>query len=191
MVVAAMAMMMLLNLLLLCLLSLLAALIDDFDVVVQNRGDDGNHIGFDYTGPYVLGASHTNIDNTLESEIPLPHAHHILAAALLKNADQTLDAAIDCEDVADTSRGCGQVSEMIERVDERQSRGAVKSPTVVKGCCDAHRRLVDVGDTEVDFPHLVFMCWSPDEGGYPMQGDNGRTQARLDAKTLQYLGKNP
>ena len=42
---------------------------------------------------------------------------------------------------------------MIERVDERQRRGTVEGPAVVKGGRDAHRRLVDIWNAEIDFPH--------------------------------------
>lgn len=42
---------------------------------------------------------------------------------------------------------------MIERIDQRQCRCAVEGPTVVKRGGDCHRRLVDVGNAEVDLPH--------------------------------------
>ncbi len=43
---------------------------------------------------------------------------------------------------------------MVERVDQGKSRGAVKRPAVIQRSCDAHRRLVDVWDAEVDFSHF-------------------------------------
>jgi len=42
---------------------------------------------------------------------------------------------------------------MVERVDQGQCRGTVKSSTIVESSRDAHRRLVDVGDAEVNLPH--------------------------------------
>ena len=42
---------------------------------------------------------------------------------------------------------------MVEGVDERQSRGTIEGSSIIQGGGDAHRRLVDVGDTKVDFPH--------------------------------------
>lgn len=47
---------------------------------------------------------------------------------------------------------------MVERVDQRQGRCAVERTAVVEGRGDAHRRLVDVGDAEIDFPHSVGLC---------------------------------
>lgn len=66
-------------------LSLFAAFIDDLDVVIKNGSDDGYHVSLDYTGADIFGASNTNIDDTLESQIPFPHSHHILAASLLED----------------------------------------------------------------------------------------------------------
>lgn len=42
---------------------------------------------------------------------------------------------------------------MIERVDEWESRCAVKSPAVIKGSCDSHGRLVDIWNAEIYFSH--------------------------------------
>ena len=42
---------------------------------------------------------------------------------------------------------------MVERVDERQGRGAVEGAAVVEGGGDADRGLVGVGDAEVDLTH--------------------------------------
>lgn len=42
---------------------------------------------------------------------------------------------------------------MVERVDQGQGGGAVEGAAVIQGGGDAHRRLVDVWDAEVDFTH--------------------------------------
>ncbi len=46
---------------------------------------------------------------------------------------------------------------MIEGVDEWEGRSAVEGSSVIKGGRDAHRRLIDIGDTKVDFPHDEMM----------------------------------
>jgi hypothetical protein len=79
--------MVIVNLLLLRFLGLFAAFFNDFDIIVQDGGDDGNHVGLDNTGSDSLRAPNTNVDNALKSKIPLPHAHHVLATALLENAN--------------------------------------------------------------------------------------------------------
>lgn len=43
---------------------------------------------------------------------------------------------------------------MVEGVDERQSRSTIEGSSIIQSSSDAHRRLVDVGDTKVDFPHI-------------------------------------
>lgn len=86
MFMTSMAMMMVVNLFLLGLLGLFAAFIDDLDVVIKNGSDDGDHVSLDDPSADIFGASHTNIDNTLEGQIPFPHAHHVLAATLLEDA---------------------------------------------------------------------------------------------------------
>lgn len=96
-------MVMIVDLLLLCLFRSLAAFFDDLDVVVEDCCDDGDHVSFNNAGSHALGATNTYVNDTLKREIPLPHAHHVSAAALLENADQPLNSAIDCEDVADAS----------------------------------------------------------------------------------------
>ena len=106
-------------------LGLLPALLDDFDVVVQNCSNDWDHIGLDNPRTHILGAANANIDNTLEGKVPFPHAHHIIATTLLQDADKTFDASVDGKNVADSCRRCGEVSEMIERVDEWQCRRAI------------------------------------------------------------------
>lgn len=42
---------------------------------------------------------------------------------------------------------------MVEGVDEREGRGAIKGSAVVQGGGDADRGLIDVWDAKVDFPH--------------------------------------
>jgi hypothetical protein len=92
----------------------------------------------------------------LEGQVPLPHVHHVLAPALLEYAYQALNTTIDSQNVPDAGRGCGQIGEMVERVDEREGRCAVESTAVVESGGDADRGLVGVGDAEVDFAHV---CW--------------------------------
>jgi hypothetical protein len=73
--------------------------------------------------------------------------------ACLENADQPFDAAIDRQDITYTSRRGREIGEVVERIDERQGRSAIESSTVIQGGRDAHGCLVDVWDTEIDFPH--------------------------------------
>lgn len=42
---------------------------------------------------------------------------------------------------------------MIEGVDEREGRRAIKGTTVIEGGGDVDRGLVHIGNAEVDFPH--------------------------------------
>jgi L-fucose mutarotase/ribose pyranase (RbsD/FucU family) len=95
-------------------------LVDDLDVVVENGCDDRHHVGFDDTRPDVLRATHADVEDALEGQVPLPHVHHVLAPALFEDAYQTFDAAIDGENVAYACRGCGEVGEVVQRVDERE-----------------------------------------------------------------------
>lgn len=90
-----------LQLLLLGLFGLFTTLLNHFDVVIENCGDDGHHVGLNDSRPDTFGATDPDIDDTLESQIPLPHIHHVFAAALLQDAHQSLDAAINREDVSD------------------------------------------------------------------------------------------
>lgn len=152
-VVAPMATLVLLGVALLSLLGLLPALFNHLDVVVEDGGNDGHHVGLDDACADGLGAPDADIDDALEGQVPFPHVHHVFAATLLEDADEALDAAIDCENVPDAGGGCCEVGEVVEGVDEGEGRRAVQCTAVVEGGGDAHRRLVDVGDTEVDFPH--------------------------------------
>ena len=129
-------------------------LVDDLDVVVENGCDDRHHVGFDDTRPDVLRATHADVEDALESKVPLPHIHHVLAPALFEDAYQALDTAIDGENVPYAGGGGCEVGEVVERVDERERRCAVEGTAVVERRGDAHRRLVDVWDAKVDFPHL-------------------------------------
>ena len=131
-------------------------LVDDLDIVVKDGSDDGNHVSLNNAGPDVLRTPYTNVKDALERQVPLPHVHHVLAPALLEDAYQALNAAIDGQNVPDAGRRCGQIGEMIERVDEREGRCAVERTAVVEGGGDADRGLVGVGDAEVDFAHV---CW--------------------------------
>ena len=129
------------------------ALVDDLEVVVEDGSNDRDHIGFDDPRPDVLGTSHTDVKDALESQVPFPHVHHVLAPAFFEDAYQTLDAAIDGENIPyPRRRGC-EVCEVVERVDERQGGCAVEGAAVVEGGGDADRGLVGVGDAEVDFTH--------------------------------------
>lgn len=42
---------------------------------------------------------------------------------------------------------------MVERIDKWKRGGTIKRSSVVKGCSDAHRCLIDIGDAEIDFSH--------------------------------------
>jgi hypothetical protein len=135
-------------------------LIHNLDVVVENGCNDRHHVGFNHTRPDVLGAAYANVEDALESKVPLPHVHHVLAAALFENAYEALDAAIDGQNVAYACRRRGEVGEVVERVDEREGRCAVEGAAVVEGRGDADRGLVGVGDAEVYLAH-VWCCAVP------------------------------
>ena len=142
--------------LLLCLLGffgLLSTPVDHFDVIVEYCSDNWNHVCLHHSCPDILRSSDSNIHNALKRQIPLPHVHHILTPPRLEKAYQSFDTSIDGEDVSYPGGGGGQVSEMVERIDERQGRCAIEGPAVIQGRCDADGRLVDIGDAEIDFPH--------------------------------------
>jgi hypothetical protein len=138
---------------LLCFFRLLSTSVNHLDVIVEYCSDDGNHVCLHHSCPHILRPSDSNIHHALERQIPLPHVHHILTPPRLKKAYQSFDTSIDSEDVSYPGRGGGQVSEMIERIDERQRRRAIESSAVIQGGGDADRCLVDIGDAEIDFPH--------------------------------------
>lgn len=135
------------------LLRLLSAPVHDLDVVVEDGSNNRDQISLNDPGADVLRATDANVDHALESEVPLPHIHHILAPPLLQNAHQPLDAAIDSQDISYPRRGRGQVGEVVERVDEREGGGAIEGSAVIEGSGDANGGLIDVGDAEIDFSH--------------------------------------
>lgn len=83
------------------LFCLLTAPVDDFDIVIQDGCDDGNHVSFHDARSDVLSAPDTNVHHTLKCQIPLPHAHHILTSTMFQDTDQALDSSINSEYVAD------------------------------------------------------------------------------------------
>lgn len=97
---------------------LFSQLFCDFDVIVENRRNDRDHVSLDNSGPHTLGSSDTYVDDTLEGQVPLPHIHHIFTPALFQDADQPLYSSIDRQDISDTCRGGCEVGEVIEGVDE-------------------------------------------------------------------------
>ena len=44
---------------------------------------------------------------------------------------------------------------MVKRVNQGEGRGAVEGSSVIESCGDMNRRLIDIGNTEVDFSHTV------------------------------------
>jgi len=78
----------------------------------------------------------------------------VLAPALLENAYQSLDPAIDGEDIPyPTGRG-RQVCKVVEGVYKREGGSAVQRPAVIEGGGDADRGLVCIGDAEVYLAHV-------------------------------------
>jgi hypothetical protein len=135
------------------LLRLLPAPIHDLDVVVEDSSDDWNQVGLDDSGADVLRSSDADIDDTLEGQVPFPHVHHILAPPLLQNAHQSLDPAIDRQDIPYAGGGGCEIGEVVEGVDEWEGRGAIEGSAVIQGGGDADRGLVDIRDAEIDFSH--------------------------------------
>jgi hypothetical protein len=43
---------------------------------------------------------------------------------------------------------------VIEGIDERKSGGAIECSTIIQGGGDADRCLVDIGNAEINFPHV-------------------------------------
>jgi hypothetical protein len=132
---------------------LLLAPLDDAKVVVEDGGDDRNHVGLDHAGPHRLRAPYTDIDDTNKRQVPFEHLQLVLVPALLEHTYQALDAAIDGEDIPDATGRRGEVCETVEGVDQGQCRGAVECPAVIEGGGDAHGGFVDIWDTEIDFSH--------------------------------------
>lgn len=131
----------------------MADLVKDLQVVVENGGNDWDHVGLDDSGPHGLGASHANVDDALKGETPFPHLQEVMISALLEDADETFDATIDSENITDAGRRSREIGEMIQGVDQGEGRSAVESAAVVQGGSDIDSGLVDIGDAEVDFPH--------------------------------------
>ena len=98
----------------------LPTFVDDLDVVVEDGSDDGHHVGFDDPCPDVLGASDADVEDALECQVPFPHVHHVLAPALFEDAYQSLDTAIDGQNVSYPGRGSCEVCKMVERIDQRE-----------------------------------------------------------------------
>ena len=140
MAVAAMTLMMIGNLLLFRFFRLFATLLDYFDVVVEDSSDDGHHVSLDDTRPDVLGAPYADVEDALEGQVPLPHVHHVLAAALLEDAYQAFDATIDGQDVAYAGRRGCEVGEVVERVDERERRCLTKEAAPGTKVGNSHSR---------------------------------------------------
>jgi hypothetical protein len=93
--VSMVVMVMVVYLFLLNFIGLFSTSVNNFDIVVKNSCDDRNHVGFNNTRAYVFRSTHTDIDNTLERQVPFPHSHHVLTPTLFEDANKTLDAAID------------------------------------------------------------------------------------------------
>jgi len=75
---------------------IVSTLVDHANVVLQNCSNDRDHISFHHSGSYAFGATDSNIDDALESEVPLPALQEILCvSALFEDADQPFNAAID------------------------------------------------------------------------------------------------
>lgn len=87
--------------------------LEDFQIVLQNGSNDRHDIGLNNTRADVFGATDTNINDTLESQVPLPHFHHVLLSALLENVDQLLNATINGENVSDSSGRSGEISKVV------------------------------------------------------------------------------
>jgi hypothetical protein len=113
----------------------------------------------------------------LKSQIPLPHVHHILAPPSLEKAYQSFDAAVDCEDIPYSGGGGREVSEVVEGIDEGKCRGTIEGSAVVEGRGDAHRCLVDIRDTKIDFSHDGVVPHDRDEGRICL---DARVSGRVD-----------
>lgn len=137
----------------LCFLGLLAAPVHDLDVIVEYRSNDWHHIRLDHSCANILRSSDPNIYNALKSQVPFPHIHHVLTPPCFEKAYQPLDAAIDSQDVSYPGRGRCEVCEVIERIDEREGGRAIECSAIIQGSGDADGCLVDIWDTEIDFPH--------------------------------------
>jgi hypothetical protein len=101
----------------LCLFRLLSTSIHHLYVIVEYRSDNWDHIGLHHSCADILRASDPNIDHTLECQIPFPHIHHILTPSCLQQAYQSLDAAIDGQDISYPGGGGREVCEVVKGID--------------------------------------------------------------------------
>jgi hypothetical protein len=98
-------------------LVLLFASLNDTKVVVQDGGNDRDHIGLYHTCPHCLGSPYADVHDADECQIPFEHLQLVLIPTLLEHAYQALDSAIDGENIPDPAGRCGEVCETVERVD--------------------------------------------------------------------------
>lgn len=123
------------------------------NVIPKNSGDDRDHVGFYDASSDIFRATHTNVDNALESQIPFPHVHFIFASAFFEDAHEAFDAAIDGKDVSDACRRGRQVGEVVEGVYKGKGGGTVEGSAVIEGSGDMNGGLVDVWNAEIDLSH--------------------------------------
>lgn len=124
-------------------------------IVVQHRGDDGEHASTHNLLSYLLCASSTNQDKALERQRPLPCSKQLLLAvedvvldiegsvmAFVENLHQALNTAIAGERLTYFCAGRNQVGEVVKRVHKRLVGGHIQSPPVVEACGDGDSRSV-------------------------------------------------
>jgi len=69
-------------------IGVLSTFVDHANVILQNRGDDRDHISFHHSGSHNFGSTDSNVDDALESEVPLPALQEILCIpTLFEDAD--------------------------------------------------------------------------------------------------------
>ena len=128
-------------------------LFNDSNVVIQQRSNNGHHIGLYHSSSYVFGAANTNVYDALKCKAPFPRLHHVSPSASLQDADQLLDPSIDGENFADAGGRDCKVGEVIQGVDKREGRRAVQGAPIVEGGCDIDGRLVDIRNAKINFSH--------------------------------------
>lgn len=141
------------HLFLFSLVCLFTTLVKHLDIIVQDGCDDGHHIRLDDSSSHIFRPTNPDVDHALEGQVPLPHVHHVLATPLLQYTHQSFYPSIDSQNISDAGRRGSQIGKMVERVDQGKRRGAVKRTAVIQGSGDPHRCLVDIRNTEIDFPH--------------------------------------
>ncbi len=161
-------------------LGLFPTSIHHLDVIVEDGRDHWHHVRFHHPRPHILRASHPDVDDALKCQIPLPHVHHILTPPGLEQADQPLDAAIDRQDVSNSRRGCGEIGEVVEGIDQGERRRAIECSAVIQRRGDAHGCFVDVWNAKVDFSQGV--------DGPQGRGNQG---GRLDPSTVANFSRRP